>query len=331
MRRPLRTEDADSGAVRLAARRTARQVATTAVVVVVVVFVLAVLFVLDQSRPSELLERAEPGEAKIYVDVREALIALVVLGVLAAAVVAAVGWRVSRRAVEPLGAALRLQRSFVADAGHELRTPLTVLDARVQVLQRQLDRGEPAVETLQALRRDTRAMIELVTDLLLVAEAAAAAPLSGLGVEGADVRPVVAEVVRDLRVLASDHGVTLLEDVRNEARVPLSEPSLRRALLVLVDNAITCTPEGGRVQVLAWTERDRAVLEVLDTGTGIQGIEPGRIFERFAHGSAPGRRRGFGIGLALVHDLAARHGGDVAVTNTSTSGTTIRLTLPMIR
>ncbi|MGN6445164.1 sensor histidine kinase [Amnibacterium sp.] len=316
--------------VRTAALRTAWQVAAVSTAVVLGILGLAALFIVDQSRPTERIERPLPGETKIYVDANEVLVALVVLGLIAIVVVGFASWAISRRSVAPLGSALRMQRAFVADASHELRTPLTVLDTRLQLLSRKLERDEPYDETLTAVRRDTRIMIDLVTDLLLVAEASAMEVRGGAG-EGADLRPTLLAAVRDLQVLAAERGITVAVDVENEARVGLSEPSLRRALVVLIDNAVTHSPDGGTVHVTAVVDRGRAVIRVRDEGAGITGIAADQVFERFAHGPDDGRRRGFGIGLSLVRDLAARNGGRVLVESTSDSGTALRLELPVVR
>lgn len=315
--------------MRTAALRTAWQVAAVSAAVVLGILGLAVLFILDQSRPSELLEKPKPGESKIYVDANEVLLALIVLGALAIIVVGIASWIISRRAVAPLGSALRMQRAFVADASHELRTPLTVLDTRLQVLARRLERSEPFDDTLAAARRDTGVMIDLVTDLLLVAEASATDAHDAD--TGSDLRPTVLSGVRDLQVLAGERGLTIAVSVENEARVGLSGPSLRRALVVLIDNALTHSPEGGTVTVTAGVDRGRAVVRVRDEGPGVVGIDVDQIFERFAHGATTGQRRGFGIGLSLVRDLAVRHGGRVVVESTGSSGTVMRLELPIAR
>jgi two-component system OmpR family sensor kinase len=97
--------------VRLAALRTAWQVAAVATAVVLGVIGLVALFILDKSRPTELIERPRPGETKIYVDANDVLVVLVVLGVLAVAVVGVASWVISARAVAPLGSALRMQRA----------------------------------------------------------------------------------------------------------------------------------------------------------------------------------------------------------------------------
>jgi two-component system OmpR family sensor kinase len=321
------TDRLDARSVRGAALRTAWQVAAVSAAVMLAILGLAALYILDQSRPTELLEKPAPGETKIYVGAHEVLLALVVLAVFAVVVLGGASWVISRRAVAPLGAALRMQREFVADASHELRTPLTVLDTRLQLLTRKLARDEPYAGTLEAARRDTRTMIELVTDLLLVAEASAT-EADGIG---CDLRPTVLSSVQDLQLLAAERAVRIATSVDQEARVGLSQLSLRRALVVLIDNALAHSPDGGVVEVLAGVDRGRAVVRVVDHGPGIDGVEVDQIFERFAHGPATGQRRSFGIGLSLVRDLAARHGGGIAVESTSEDGTTMRLELPVLR
>jgi len=256
---------------------------------------------------------------------RDTVIWLVVIGaILAITVLTVVGWIAARRAVRPLADALRLQRRFVADASHELRTPLAVLSARAQLVERRLARGEPVDEPLAELRRDTAAMAEVLDDLLLAAESAAVD-----GGERTDVAAAAARATGNVQVIAADAGVRIALDVRATPAVRMPETGLVRCLVALLDNAVAHSPAGGEVDVEVDVERTAAVLRVRDRGAGIQGLEPDAVFDRFAHGPERGRRRGFGIGLALVRDLAQRYGGDVAVESTSADGTVMRLRLPV--
>jgi K+-sensing histidine kinase KdpD len=71
------------------------------------------------------------------------------------------------------------------------------------------------------------------------------------------------------------------------------------------------------------------LLDVSDTGSGIRGIAPERVFERFAHAPAmAGQRDGFGIGLALVQEICTSAGGSITVAATGAQGTTFRMILP---
>jgi len=327
-----RVRDADELAVRRAAASVTRQISIATVALVVFIVILAVIFVIWQSQPSELREKAVAGEDKIYVDAGAVLVALAVIGVGAVAFAALISWLISRRAVRPLGRALALQRAFVADASHELRTPLAVLDARLQLLQRRLAPDDPNGSTVAELRRDTGALIGIVGELL--AAAGGEAPVSD---EVTDASAVAADTVAALRLVASGRGVTI--DLVSPPGLMIAMPgvSFRRCVTALVDNALDHTPDGGRIEVtLAAREEGRGgavVLTVTDHGPGIRGIAPERVFERFAHsdpGEADGlpRRRGFGIGLALVRDVAARNGGTVRVDRTGPGGTTFVLEVP---
>ncbi|AOY73846.1 sensor histidine kinase (plasmid) [Arthrobacter sp. TES] len=103
-------------------------------------------------------------------------------------------------------------------------------------------------------------------------------------------------------------------------------------ITALVDNAIAHAPAGGSIQITLSTEEQDAVITVADTGTGITGIEPARIFDRFAHGTAPATtvaRRSYGIGLALVQETATRHGGSIVPTSTGPKGATLTIRMPV--
>jgi len=315
--------DADQAVLRAASRKVGLYLASVCAAVVLLVLLAAVVFIAQRSQPSEVLEHAvKPGS--IYVGTADLLVALIGGGLVGVVLAALVGITSARRAIRPLGDALASQRRFVQDAGHELRTPLAILDARLQLAQRQVADG-PAAETLAQMRRDSRALADVVDDLLL----------AGSVERGDEVRvclpDVVAEALDGIRLLAEEAGVTLALDRAADPRVSVAAPTLRRITVALLENALAHTPRGGRVHVRVSRSAGSAVLSVSDSGAGITGIDPARVFDRFAHGDpAPGfaGRRSFGIGLALVKEAALRAGGDVRVAETGPSGTTLTLTLP---
>ena len=260
------------------------------------------------------------------VDVDHVLPWVIGLGVVGVALLAVVGWLAARRASKPLSDALTLQRSFVADASHELRTPLTALSSRVQVLQRRQQRGQPIDDTISRLRRDVDAMAELLTDLLLTAEGAGTVP---------EHPTVVAEALRHavdaMFPLASDADVRLRLDASTDLAVELPSATVTRVAIALIDNAVQHAPANSDVIVSADAEDGFAAIRVTDEGAGIVGIDPERVFDRFARSPETGRRRGFGIGLALVRQVATRYGGTVVVERTSAQGTVFLLKLPTAR
>ncbi|AMM21234.1 hypothetical protein AX769_15195 [Frondihabitans sp. PAMC 28766] len=335
------TQDQDALATRAASRSIGWQIMLASAVLVLGIVVIAIVFLLHQAQPREQIDNDHSTGPHVYVDSTDVLQALVILGIGAVVFAGLVSWIIARRAVKPLGTALRLQHQFVADASHELRTPLAVLDARLQVLERRLGAVSPpdrdaTMATVAELRADSKALVDIVNDLLL----AAGGPVTTSG--AVEALPIVEEAVASLTILSSERGVTLDFEAQDATRLSVPPTSLRRCVIALVDNAIGHSPRGGTVRITAGAHGPRFVLSVADEGPGITGIEPNRVFERFAHsdpsmtaddepGSALPMRPSFGIGLALVKDIADRQGGNVRVDSTSTEGTTMVLELPVAR
>jgi len=338
----VRRPDPDAVALQAAARSVGRQIVLVSAVVVVVALALTIAWVLHQTVPTERLEQvAAARRGEVFVSATDVVAGLVLLGLAGVVFAGVVSVVIARRAVRPLGDALRLQRRFVADASHELRTPLAVLDARLQALERGISGGavsadEKVASDVAHLRDDSRALIDIVGDLL---EAAGGEDHPGdvLGAVGVDA--VVAEVLSSLAVLADQRDVRLeLVPGGEEARVAVPRTSLRRSVLALVDNALGHAPVGSvvvtTVRVEGRGEAASVVITVADQGLGIIGIDPARVFDRFARAESPSGqtsapvRPSFGIGLALVREIAHRHGGEVRVVTTSGAGTTIEVTLP---
>ncbi|MEO7015757.1 MAG: HAMP domain-containing sensor histidine kinase [Leifsonia sp.] len=324
-----RARDIDAVAVRRTSRIVGLQITIASGALVVAAIGVAFFFVLNQLRPAELQEKPRPGEHKIYIDSTEAMIAFIVVGVLAVAVAGTMSLIITRRAVSPLGRALSIQHTFVQDASHELRTPLAVLDARLQVLQRSLPPDDPSTGLVSELRADTRTLIDVVNDLLLAADE----PSSASADPDVPVLPAVERSVGAMRVLAAERGITIALEAEGTPATPVPATSIQRCTTALLDNAVTHAPEGSTVRVRVRSERHRVVIAVADSGPGIIGIDPERIFDRFARAPRPTAttstsRPSFGIGLALVREVAARYGGSVGVTETSPHGTVLELVLP---
>lgn len=241
----------------------------------------------------------------------------------------------TRRSIRPLADALALQRRFVADASHELRTPLTLLHTRVQMLARRFGDGDGDAgefkNQIDALASDTRVLGEVVEDLLASAYMASNAI--------ARVRVDVAEVADDVRASMGDHAaalgvrltVTKVDSAQEGLVVLGSAAAIRRALTSLVDNALAHERPGGSVDIRVVRRADEVLAEVRDDGVGIDPAAKDDLFTTFSHGerhTSTGGRERYGIGLALVREIAMAHRGDIDVDQTPGGGATFRLTLP---
>jgi signal transduction histidine kinase len=257
--------------------------------------------------------------------------AYLISGAAGLVVAAVVGMWLGRRAVGPLAAALALQRRFVADAGHELRTPLTLLSTRAQFAQQAL-RTDSDVATAKSdvdhLVADTQHLNEILEDLLLAAD-----PRQESADEAVVMSELVSDAVESARPVAARHDVALAwandDDVPT---VPGSPVSLRRAVTALLDNAIRHADSSVCVTVRG--DGADVVVDVRDDGPGVAPDVMVTMFDRFATSreeQPSGERRRYGLGLALVSEVAAQHGGAVSVVATGRRGATMRLRLPTIR
>jgi len=195
------------------------------------------------------------------------------------------------------------QRRFVADASHELRTPLTSVLANLEMLAESLD-GEEGDAARSALRSSQR-MRRLVADLLLLARTDAARVVAR---EPCDLAQIVVEAAAELGPVSGDHDIVL--DV-GPAIVEGARDELHRLAINLLENALRYTPAGTEIRVQTAVAADgRVELVVEDDGPGVPEELAPTLFERFVRGAGD-RGGSFGLGLAIVHAVAASHGGSV--------------------
>lgn len=272
-------------------------------------------------------DAAEPGSVFVSLDTRDLIRDMIVVGLVGVVLAGVIGWFSARSSIRPLSDALARQRRFVQDASHEMRTPLAILDARVQLAQRTSPADSGTGQALAQIRQDTAALTELVDGLLEAATGGEVTP----DAEPVDVGALAAEVVKSAAQLAESRHVSVDCATQGGGFARIRAQSLRRALLALLDNALAHTPDGGRVTVTVGRERHMVTLSVADTGSGISDVDRQRIFERFVHSSSDSAgtgRRGYGIGLALVQEIATQAGGRAELVRTGSDGTVMRLVLP---
>jgi signal transduction histidine kinase len=220
-------------------------------------------------------------------------------------------------------------REFVADVSHELRTPIAALRTFVD-LQREgeLD-DDTRREFLQRSSEQIRRLEWLSTNLLDLSRIDAG--LFPLDIRQGDLRDAVRAVVESHAEAAEARSISLVSEVPRAA-VTLAFDWERIVQLVnnLVGNALKFTPPGGDVAVTIADDAEEVVLEVRDTGPGVEPDELPHIFDRFYRGTNVGEARasGSGLGLAIARSIAEMHGGSIEVESVAGEGATFRLRLP---
>ena len=224
---------------------------------------------------------------------------------------------------------LRQVRQFTADASHELRAPLTLISTAAQFALRRERRPDELKESLHKIMRAAQRCTEMINQLLWLARSDAGN--SGLKFVSTDLRAMAKEVVSEVSTLASDKGLAVSADMPGEpVRAAVDEDSFRRMLLILMDNAIKYTSEGGSITLRVRQHEAEVEIEVTDTGAGISAEDLPFIFDRFWRADRVRSRNagGTGLGLAIAREIAGSHDAKLTVQSSAGHGSTFTVRVP---
>lgn len=218
------------------------------------------------------------------------------------------------------------RKQFIANASHELRTPIFSLGGFVELLEEEDPSPEERAEFVHTMREQIARLTKLTADLLDLSQLDAGAV--AMKSSSVDLGSLAREVTREFGPRADRR------DSRLELRTPevpviaSADPDrVRQVIRILLDNALTHTPEGTKVTVTTYSVNRRAELTVSDDGPGIPRRVHSRIFERFYTADSAG---GSGLGLAIARELAQRMDGRIAIAS-SKRFTAFTLDLPRSR
>lgn len=219
----------------------------------------------------------------------------------------------------------RDRRNLTADVAHELRTPLAALQAGLEELRDGLI--DPDAERLAALHDQSLRLGRIVADLaeLSAAETAGSLPHE----DRVDLAQVAHEelALHDAQLRAA--GLHVIAELTEPVFVQGDADRLHQAIGNVIANAVRyCRPEDSLTVALT-VQDDEAVLTVSDTGPGIPVDDLPYVFDRLWRGKAAREVSGSGIGLAVVREIVAQHGGSAEVESAVGEGTRIIIRLPL--
>ena len=216
------------------------------------------------------------------------------------------------------------QRQFTGNAAHELRTPLSLMQVQLELFSAEHPDVLPeTAEFLRLLREQTERMTQMTKTLLEMSELRTV-PCTDL----IEIGPLAEEIFADLAPLAEKKGIILESD--GDGVMIGSDTLIYRLLYNLTENAIRYNRSNGKVRITVTDEDGRLVIRVADTGCGIPEQYRESIFQPFFRVDKSRSREngGVGLGLSLVWEISALHGGEVRVEKSSEEGTTIAVKFP---
>jgi two-component system OmpR family sensor kinase len=215
------------------------------------------------------------------------------------------------------------RKQFIANASHELRTPIFSLGGFVELLEEEDPSPDERAEFVRTMRQQIERLTKLTVDLLDLSQLDAGA--MEMRAYSVDLGALAREVTREFGARADLRGSRLELRTPDQPPIARADPDrVRQIIRILLDNALTHTPEGTKVTVTTYSVNRRAELTVSDEGSGIPQRVQSRIFERFYTADKAG---GSGLGLAIASELAQRMEGRITISS-SRRFTAFTLDLP---
>ncbi|MCB9456816.1 MAG: PAS domain S-box protein [Anaerolineaceae bacterium] len=223
---------------------------------------------------------------------------------------------------------IQILSDFIAKASHEFKTPLSLINTKTYLASKTQDRDSQEA-ILGQIGEQVSTVAKLVDSLSLMA---------GLDSGDNDFRDEQFNLNDILKALHFSHEETF-QAATLTCELHLDHSSLpvrgdmdymKLAVEHLLLNAIKYTHAGGRVSISTRRENDKAIIEIQDTGIGIDTDELERIFERFYRVDKAGTKRGLGLGLPIAKAIIEQFDGSIEVESTIDVGSTFRVTFPLV-
>lgn len=222
-----------------------------------------------------------------------------------------------------------MRRDFVANVSHELRTPITSIRGFAEtLLDDDFDDEEGRKEFLHIIYNESNRMQLLIEDLLTLSRLEQ--DNFQLVLNDINIGELLKDIIFSYEIKAKEKNLTIDFSVEEGLSFKAERGKVKQIFINLLDNAIHYTPEGGSVSLLIKSIEENILIQVSDTGIGIDQEALPRIFERFYRIDKARSRNtgGTGLGLAIVKHIVDVHEGKIEIESEVNNGTKVKIYLP---
>jgi PAS domain S-box-containing protein len=223
--------------------------------------------------------------------------------------------------------ALELKDKFIANISHEFRTPLTIING---IIDRYITKTSDKLESeeLTTAKRNGLRLVRMVEQLL---ELSRLSDNPQLSLSTYRFKTLMMMPVDSFSRLASQSHLTFSSNIPDDLWLDCDGQAFEKIIFNLLANAIKYTPKGGSVQVNAYAEQDTLIVDIIDSGIGINKDSQTKIFERFQRSDDVKNQAtfGVGIGLSLVNELVKAHGWRITLVSKQGHGSKFSLSMPL--
>ena len=215
----------------------------------------------------------------------------------------------------------------MASASHELRTPLAVILSCAECCGNASDEEKKGF--LSVIQKEGQRMSSLINDLLTLSQSDNR--LFPISTKPTELDTLFMNVFEAFQPLAKEKSITLSVSLPERALpLCLADPDrISQVLSILLHNAVSYTPEHGKIELLLSHEKERFLLSVRDNGIGISDQDKGKIFDRFFRAEKARSTKGhFGLGLSIAYEIVKSHGGSIRVCDAAGGGSIFTVVLP---
>ena len=236
--------------------------------------------------------------------------------------------RVSNERIAREADAERLRANLLRTISHDLRTPLTSISGNADILMsggEQID-PESRNQLYRDIINDSEWLIKLVENLLFITRIENG--VMSIRAEQEVLQEILPEALAYLTKRAKDHSI-LLEMPEDLLLVKMEARLITQVVVNIVDNAIKYSPAGSEIKISVRRLDSQAIVEIADTGCGIDEKDKNAVFEMFTttNNKSGDSRRGIGLGLSLCQAIVHAHGGTIHIEDNAPCGTVVSFAL----
>jgi len=237
-----------------------------------------------------------------------------------------------RKAEEAVRKLDQAKSDFISTAAHELRTPLIAIVGYSELL------GSAGKNTLTEEQKESYISIiqdqaedlnHLVDNLLDVGRIQVGRSL-GIVPKEVELNGIIEKVVEALKMKSRRHNIVVAHYNSLPEHICIDGPRITQVLNNLLANAIKYSPQGDPIKIQTMTDEDKITVSIIDHGIGMTSQQVEHIFDRFYRSEdAKSAASGLGLGMCIVEQIIADHGGEIFVSSSPDEGTTVTFTLPI--
>ncbi len=222
----------------------------------------------------------------------------------------------------------KMRSEYIANVSHELRTPLTSMRGLLEPLVDNMVKSEDDKQRYyRIMLHEVERLSRLISDMMMLTKLQSG--IAQMNEDYIDLTELLFDIENAYSKTAKSKGIELVSDITEvERNVVTDGDRIEQVLVILIDNAMKFTGEGGKITIAVDEDDEKYIVSVSDTGCGVSEEDLPYLFERFYRADkSRSKSGGSGLGLSIAKNIMLNLGEDITATSELGKGTTFTFTL----